>query len=55
LREENPLSLLPGALSAINKTRAYKSAYGHDTGHDIGHDMSCPYIIDHTLFDDQTI
>ena len=22
--------------------------------HDIGHDMSCPYVINHTLFDDQT-
>jgi len=29
-----------------NGTRPYKSAYGHD--------MSCPYGIDHTLFDDQT-
>ena len=32
----------------INGTRPYKSAYGHD----IGHDMSCPYVVNHTLFDD---
>ena len=45
LREENPLFLLPGALSEINETRPYKSAYGHD--------MSCPYVINLMLFGDQ--
>jgi len=29
-----------------NGTCPYKSAYGHD--------MSCPYVINNTLFDDQT-
>ena len=38
--EEDLLSVLPRALSEINETRPYKSAYGHD----IGHDMSCPFI-----------
>jgi len=40
LREEDPLSVLPMALSEINETRPYKGAYGYD----IGHDMSCPYV-----------
>ena len=43
--------MLPKALSMINGTRPYKSAHGHD----IWHDMSCPYVIKHTLFGDQTI
>jgi hypothetical protein len=34
LGEEDPLSVLPMALSEINETRPYKSAYGHDIGHD---------------------
>ena len=43
LREEDLLSLLPRALSAINETCPYKTAYGHD--------MSCPYVINHRLPD----
>jgi hypothetical protein len=46
LREEDPLSMLPRASSAINETRPYKSAYGHD--------MSCPYVIKHKLSGDQS-
>jgi hypothetical protein len=44
LEEEDPLSVLPMALSAINEICPYRSAYGHDIGRDIGHDMSCPYV-----------
>ena len=39
--------MLPKALRVMNGTRPYKTAYGHD--------MSCPYVIEHTLFGDQII
>jgi hypothetical protein len=41
LREEDPLSLLPKALSVINETCPCKSTHGHD--------MSYPYVINHTI------
>jgi hypothetical protein len=37
-------------IGMINGTRPYKSPHRHD----IGHDMSCPYVINNTLFGDQT-
>jgi hypothetical protein len=41
----------------------FTKGFGHDkrnpplqnrSRHDIGHDMSCPYVINHTLFGDQS-